>query len=94
MLLGRCWQPRDTQLDRDRTFEQLTSATVVVLAERGGFVIRIVEERAEIAAVLERRLCADGAEIVGPPWPEEPTYTAHKFTDDDHQLLLYIDTDC
>jgi hypothetical protein len=94
MLLGRCWQLRGSQLDRDWTFGLLASAAVVVLAEAGGFTLTVVADRAELAAVLGRRLCARGATIIGSPWPEEPTYTAHEFTDDDHHVLLYVDTDC
>jgi hypothetical protein len=94
MFGGTSWQKRGPVLTHTTAMHLAASAEFVVIAEGGGYEIRPVENRVEAVELLTTRYAGPGGRITGPPWPEEPEYTAYRFDSDDRRTLLYIDTDC
>lgn len=91
---GRAWHKHAADLDLGTTLVLLGTAAVVVLVEGGRVNSQPIDDRTAMARLLVRRFDGPGGQVVGPPWPEEPTYTAHEFRDQDDRTMLYIQRDC
>ncbi|GAB3889259.1 hypothetical protein GCM10029964_058460 [Kibdelosporangium lantanae] len=95
MFAGTSWQKRGPALTHATAIRlAATEAAFVLIADGGGSRIRPVDNRVDAVALLKTRYAGPGGRIMGPPWPQEPVYTAYRFDSDDGNTLLYIDTDC
>jgi hypothetical protein len=92
LFRGKTWRKRGAELDLPTALELASSAEFVVIAEAGGYQIRPAD-RTEARQLLKTRFDGPGGRVIGPPWPSEPTYTAHLF-ETTNGTLLYLDTAC